>query len=182
MRFAVLAAVLLCAAPADAAVTVIGSSPARECYLGARAAPSVNMAAMAQCDLAIAGGGTLDGKDLVATHVNRGILRALSGRLPAAIADYDAAIALDDGQAEAWLNKGLALLRADAPRNAVPMFDAAIVRGTRMPAVAHFARALAHEANGEVRAAYADLVQARDLSPRWSAPVRELARYQLRRR
>ena len=97
------------------------------------------------------------------------------------MADYDAAIALDEGQAEAWLNKGLAVLRSGGARDAVGLFDAALARRTREPAIAHFGRAMAHEEAGDVRAAYADLVRARELSPRWAAPAVELKRFRVRR-
>lgn len=176
---AAIVALLVAATPAVAAVTVIGSSPARDCYLGA-VQEARGVGALGQCDLAL-DSGVLKPSDLVATHVNRGILRMFSGDASGAVADYDAAIALDEAQAEAWLNKGLALLRTGGARDAVSLFDAAIARRTREPAIAHFGRAMAHEEAGNLRAAYADLVRARELSPRWSAPAAELKRFQVRR-
>lgn len=164
-----------------AAVTVIGTSPARICYEAARA-EARGVHELPTCDLALAGGGALDSRDTVATHVNRGILRMHRGDVRGAVADYDNAIALDPNQPEAWLNKGLAMMRNGAPASeTLPMFDTAVAKGTRMPALAHFARAVVHEEAGNYRAAYSDLLRARALSPKWAAPARELKRYQLRR-
>ncbi|MGE0046032.1 MAG: tetratricopeptide repeat protein, partial [Hyphomonadaceae bacterium] len=50
------------------------------------------------------------------------------------------------------------------------------------PHKAYFNRALAYEAMGNVRAAYADYRRAQELSPSWDAPQRELARYTVTQR
>jgi len=171
---------LMASTSAFAAVTVIGSSPARQCYLAARE-QARGVPVLPECDLALSGGGTMDRYDTVATHVNRGILRMYSGNTGGAIADYDAAIGIDPDQAEAWLNKGIALMRSGgSTAEALPVLDMALAKKTREPALAYFARALAHEDAGHVRAAYADLLKARELAPKWSAPARELKRYQRR--
>ncbi len=174
------ATALMTTTSALAAVTVIGSSPARQCYLAARE-QAQGIAVLPECDLALSGGGTMDRYDTVATHVNRGILRMYAGNVGGAIADYDAAIGIDPDQPEAWLNKGIALMRSGvSTAEALPALDMALAKKTREPALAHYARALAHEDAGHVRAAYADFIKARELAPKWSAPARELRRYQRR--
>lgn len=168
------------ASPSGMAVTIIGDSPARACYLAALH-QSKGLDEIATCDVALGRG--LGNQDTVATYVNRGILRALRGDSAGAIADYDAAIAIDQDEAEAWLNKGLTMVRSGASSaQALPMLDAAVAKGTKKPAIALYARALVHEQAGNVRAAYNDLVRARALEPEWEAPARELQRYKVRPR
>ena len=173
-----LVSAILLVAPAGAAVTVIGSSAARICYEAAKSA-RVSRDGVAHCDAALADGG-MTGDDEVATYVNRGILRAIGGDVGGAASDYDAALARDPGEAEAWLNKGFLMLRTEQISAAVPMFDAAIARKTAEPGLAHYGRAVAHELLGDVRAAYADYRRATELAPAWDVPRAELARFQVR--
>lgn len=165
------------AVPATAAVTVIGSNSARLCYEAARS-QRTSASAIARCDAAF--DEALSADDEVATHVNRGILRAMRGDKDGAARDYDAGIALDPDQPEAWLNKGLLFLRNGEAAAAVPLFDAALNKRTREPGMAHYGRAVAHEQAGNLRAAYADYRRATELSPDWEAPRAELARFKVR--
>ncbi|MDP1908675.1 MAG: tetratricopeptide repeat protein [Hyphomicrobium sp.] len=119
----------------------------------------------------------LDLRDEVATHVNRGILYYLSGNLNAANRDYDAALAIDPTEAEAWLNKGMAALKARNSAAAAPMFEKALALKTVRPALAYYGRAIVHEDSGNASQAYADLQRARELEPRWPLPGEELKRY-----
>ena len=79
--------------PAAAAVTVLGSSSARMCYLSAENGVRAVPANLADCDTALGSEGLTDA-DRVATFVNRGILKLRLGRLGEADTDFDAAIAL----------------------------------------------------------------------------------------
>lgn len=170
-------ALILIASPASAAVTVIGNSLARTCYEAARsmAKPA---SAIGHCDAALAGD-PLTREDQIATLVNRGILRATRGDVAGAIRDYDAALAIDPRQAEASLNKGFAYLRNDDAAGSLPFFEASVANGPEEPAIAYYGRGTAHELLGDLRAAYADYVRARDLQPKWDVPQRELARFSI---
>ena len=68
----------------------------------------------------------------------------------------------------------------DQAADAMPLIDEAIAKGTTMPALAHYARGLASERLGDIRAAYADLQRARELDPNWRLPAEQLARFQVR--
>lgn len=162
---------------ADAAVTVIGSSQARSCYMAARS-HSTSPADLALCSAALRDG-ALNRDDEVATRVNRGIILATRGDIAGAMRDYDAALTLNRNEPEAWLNKAFATLRSGDAAAAVPLFNAAVARRTREPAMAHFGRGIAYEETGRVRAAYADYVKARDLKPDWAAPQEELRRFKV---
>lgn len=122
----------------------------------------------------------LSSSDRVATLVNRGIVRMnLNDRL-GADSDFDAALAMDQNEPEAWLNKGLLRLRQDRPSEAMPLIQRAIDAHTIRPALALYARGVANEQLGRLKAAYADLSQARDIAPGWKLPAEQLARYHVR--
>ena len=169
------AALVSASGAAGQAVTTIGSSAAQACYEAARDHRSAQVD-LGTCDQALKDG--LSSSDLVATRVNRGIIHALRADYSDALQDYDTAIALDPGQAEAFLNKGLLLLRLpERDRDAVDALNVAISKGTTEPALAYFARAIAHEGLGNLGAAYRDYQQAAALAPQWALPARELRRF-----
>jgi tetratricopeptide (TPR) repeat protein len=166
------------AVPALAAVTVVGSSSARLCYEAAES-DLTSAGRIRYCDQALAQD-ALSRHDLVATHVNRGILLMRGGRLDAAIADFDRAIARDEGQAEAYLNKGVAMLKVPAGfADALPLFTTALEKKTRRPEIAYYGRAIAHEMTGDIRAAYRDYKLASSHSPSWDQPKVELSRFKV---
>lgn len=167
------------AAPVGTAVTVVGNSAARQCYNAAESPLMPRSETLALCDRAIASE-PLSQHDLVATHVNRGILRVRGGDLAAGLEDFDAAIARDPTTAEAWFNRGVALMRTAGPEEALPSFNQAVEHTTNRPALAYFGRAVALEALGNVRGAYADYQRASQLDPHWDRPRAELARFSVR--
>ncbi|SMF79117.1 tetratricopeptide repeat protein [Allosphingosinicella indica] len=170
------AAVLTMAAiPASAAVTVVGTTSARMCYEAAESG-LYNAGATAYCDKALSEE-ALTNYETVATFVNRGILKLKGGVTQAAISDFDAAIARDPNQAEAYLNKGVALSKNDGWAQALPMFSLAIEKNTNKPAVAYFSRGVAHEMTGDVQSAYYDYKQASTIDPQWKRPQAELTRF-----
>lgn len=163
---------------AQGGIITIGEGFARSCY-EASEAHVATPATIEACNRAFTEQ-ALDPHDRVATHVNRGILHYLSGSLTAANRDYDSALALDPNEAEAWLNKGMAALKARDSEAAAPMFEKALALKTVRPALAYYGRAIVHEDQGNVRQAYADLQRARELEPRWTLPGEELKRYIVR--
>ena len=163
---------------AHAGIITIGEGFARSCYESSEA-QMATPATIEACNRAFSEQ-ALDRRDEVATHVNRGILYYLSGNLGAANADYDAALRLDASQPEAWLNKGMAALKARNPQAAAPMFEKALALKTARPALAYYGRAIVHEDFGNISQAYADLQRARELEPRWPLPGEELKRYIVR--
>ena len=173
-------AFLAATTPAQGARISIGSTLARSCYEAAEA-HQTGLQALRVCNTALTEE-ALTHHDLTGTHVNRGIVLMLSGNLDMAERDYDRAIALDPNEPEAWLNKGINALKRGDSQLALQFVEKAIALRTRKPAVAYYMRGIAHEEAGNVRAAYADLQRARQLDPKWSLPVAELQRYQVRTR
>ena len=165
-------------APALAGVMVIGASSARMCYEAAESPVLPQTGDVRRCDAAL-NEDHLTLYETVATHVNRGILRLRRGQVEEAIADFDRAMALDADQPEAYLNKGAALIRRNNPEDALGLFTMALERNTSRPEIAHFGRAVANEALGNVRQAYADYQRASELAPQWAEPRTELQRFRV---
>jgi tetratricopeptide (TPR) repeat protein len=148
------------------------------CYEAADAASLPTRRDFQRCSDALDEAG-ITNHDLVATYVNRGILRLRRNFVTEAIADFDTALALDPDQPEAALNKGAALMRRDEAREALPLFEAALAHHTNRPAMAYMGRAIAYEALGDARAAYRDFRMASQIEPNWAAPRTELQRFRV---
>lgn len=166
------------AAPANAAVVVIGNSNARLCFEAADSPMNPDIRDVRRCDDALSQE-TLTNYETVATHVNRGILQLRRGLMDLAISDFNRAISLDPNQPEAYLNKGAALLRAQNAGEALNLFSMALARNTTRPAVAHYGRAIANETLGNLNAAYRDYSEASRIAPTWSDPRIELTRFRV---
>jgi tetratricopeptide (TPR) repeat protein len=179
-KFLITAAVAALAVPASAAVTVLGASSARLCFEAADARSAPSTESIGRCDEALEREALTD-YEVVATYVNRGILKLRRGRIDEAIADFNVAIAKNPTEPEAYLNKGMATLRLpNGWEQAVPLFDQAIENRTRRPAIAYYGRAVAHELGGQIKAAYLDYRQASVIEPKWRDPQTELARFSVR--
>ncbi len=179
-KFLLTTAVIAVAAPAGAAVTVIGSSSARMCYEAAESPSLPDRAAIDFCNEAL-DAEVLTNSDRVATHVNRGILKSRLGISQEAMADFDAALSLDPNQPEAYLNKGVVLIRQDSADAALPLFTIALEKNTRRPAIAYYGRGIAHEELGNLRSAYSDYKRAAAEDPKWKDPQRDIARFVVRK-
>jgi tetratricopeptide (TPR) repeat protein len=179
LTFAVgIATIALPMSAAQGGIITIGEGFARSCYVASEA-QQATPANIEACNRAFSEQ-ALDFHDEVATHVNRGILYYLQGNLGAANWDYDQAIALNPNEPEAWLNKGMAALKAGSSQTAAPMFERALSLKTVRPALAYYGRAIVNEDTGNIRQAYTDLQRARDLEPKWALPAEELKRYVLK--
>jgi tetratricopeptide (TPR) repeat protein len=165
--------------PTGAPVVTIGNTMARTCYESAEARTATAIS-IAECDSAL--DGVLSPSDRVATYVNRGILKLIQSDHAAAEADFDTALRLQPDQAEAWLNKGISVYGRGDSRGALALLDKSLQLNTSKAAIAYYARGLANEDSGNIRAAFEDLNRAKALAPKWSAPNVELARYQVRRK
>ncbi|HVQ07579.1 MAG TPA: tetratricopeptide repeat protein [Allosphingosinicella sp.] len=166
------------AAPASAGVTVLGNSDARLCFEAADSPMMPSGSDVRRCDEALQRD-NLTGYEVVATHVNRGILRLRRGQVDEAVADFDRAIALDPEQPESYINKGAAMMRRNNAESAVQLFTVALERNTTRPALAHYGRAMAQEELGNVAAAYRDYRRASELAPTWREPQLELTRFRV---
>lgn len=179
MRISPLAVIALAALPASAAASVItmGSGFAESCYRAADIRDASKQSLDA-CNQALTEQ-AITPSDRVATYVNRGILFLIRKNVREANADFDAALALDPNQPEAWLNKAVVHARFGKPVDAMPMVQKALDLKTRRPALAYFVRAMALEDSGNIAGAYYDLKKAQALEPNWKEPQIELRRFQV---
>lgn len=176
LSLALAAALAVPAASATAAVVTIGNPLALDCYNWAERRDQ-RPDALETCSRALKE--PLDVDDRAATLVNRGVIRMIHQDLAGAETDFNAALALRPSLSDAWLNKGFLRLRTGDGSEALPFLEKALQFRARRPALAYFARGIAHEQAGNVRAAYADLIRARRLEPGWSMPEQALARYEV---
>lgn len=179
---AVALAALSCAGAANAAASIVGTGYARACYEAAEQKRPTRQA-LKLCDSALMDE-TLDLSDRAKTLVNRGIIHMQARNLNAAIADYDAAIRTAPDTAEAYVNKGLALMRLGEERRseAVTLLTEGLIRNPSRPEVAYFSRGMLHEMLGKTREAYEDYSRAVELAPDWREPAEELGRFQVVRK
>lgn len=189
MKLILSLAALLAAAPAYAATTMVGDTPAITCAKAAAAeTPNAKFSeptrrdALAECNAALSdkmGSDKIVDQDRTATLVNRGIILAAAGDVPAALDDYNAALERDPALTNVYINRGSALLRAGRYTEARADFDRAITMGTNQPTLAYFNRGMANEKLGALTAAYRDYKKAQSLSPDFAPATAELARFQV---
>lgn len=115
--------------------------------------------------------------DLVRVRVNRGVIHIRRHEGVAALADFDAVLALDDTIAEAHLNRGAALVMVGQPGPAVAAITRALSLGVREPHKAYYNRGAAREALGDLRGAYEDYTTALEIQPDWGPAEAELLRF-----
>lgn len=118
----------------------------------------------------------------IATHINRGALHLRRREGDAALADFDAVIAMDRRHAEAHLNRGAALVMLNQPGLAVSAITEALGLGVREPHKAYFNRGAAREQLGDIRGAFEDYNTALDIQPDWGPANAEIARFVRSRR
>ena len=163
---------------ASAAVAVIGSGYARNCFDAATQKRPLREA-LRLCDSALLDDALAE-NDRAATLVNRGIINMQARKFDAALADYDAAIKLTPDAAEAWINKGIALVQiGNRDDEAVMLLTQGIARNPKQPAVAYYSRAIAYEGLGRSRQAYEDYSRAAQLDPEWTEPAEQLQRFKV---
>ena len=148
---------------------------ARSCYMAARlgraTAESVD-----QCTASLAND-PLDLRDRAGTFINRGTLRLHQKAWVLALADFDAAIALQPKIGEGHVNRAAALIGLARPAEAVAASDLGLSMNPSEPEKAYFNRATARELTGDVEGAYRDYMKAVELAPNWDPPKLELKRF-----
>ena len=165
-------------APAGAAVSVIGLGPEKQCYEASKAGRA-DKGGLAACDSALENS-LLSRRDRAATHVNRSVLLLAHRRVRAALADTDMALRLEPDMAPASVNRAAALIRLERYAEARAALDGTL-DGAEVDVLTRglFNRAIASEALGDLRAAYADFRRIVELDPAFVAAQPELARFRV---
>jgi tetratricopeptide (TPR) repeat protein len=158
-----------------------GVVAARACYEAANGRISLRQG-MALCNLALADR-ALPAALHAATLVNRGVLNMKGEAFAAALMDYDAAIAEAPAAADAYINKGIALLHiGNRDAEAVAVLTEALTHNPSKPELVYYHRASAYEGLGLLRDAFDDYSEAAQLAPDWGEPATQLQRFKFVRR
>ncbi len=139
---------------AQMSVTTFGATDAAACYENANNALSGDAA---PCDKAIKDMGLTRG-DQMKTYVNRGIIHNRNLDLDAAIDDFNAALEIDDGLAEAYLNRGNSFFLGGRYDDALAEYETALANDISKPWAAWYNIGLVHDAKkqpAKARQAYA---------------------------
>jgi tetratricopeptide (TPR) repeat protein len=162
----------------------VGQSSQEGCFRASQSAQSLSNRGLrdgiATCTAAL--DKNLSQNDYAGTLVNRGLLEAAAHNDSAAVADFDAGLARNDKLTPAYMNRGLAMLRASRFEEARADFSRAIELGTADLHVAYFNRGEAQEGAGNLLAAYHDYRKAQELAPNFKPASLELARFQVTER
>jgi tetratricopeptide (TPR) repeat protein len=170
-------AVTIAVPDAQAAISVFGSSgTAKLCYDGAEGGTDAG-AYIFYCDEAL--NSTLSPRDRAATFINRGVLRLLLNEVNFALADFNSGLAIDPSIGEGYIDRGASLIEKRQFTEAIQNIDKGLSLGAKKPGLAYYDRAIAHEALGDLPAAYSDYQQALVLQPDFSLASDELKRFKV---
>lgn len=156
--------------PAGGAADICASAAQRAAAIGL-----VNGADIASCDLAVRL--AYFEPNRAAALTNRAALLFVAGNYDAVIADSTAALVLNDGIAEALVNRGAALLQEHRAAAAAEDFSHALALAPDHPERVYFNRGIAREDLGDFSGAYSDYREAARLNPQWDLPRQELQRF-----
>ncbi len=159
----------------DNSIITFGNTNAELCYSAAEMA-GVSAGSLHHCDVALKEH-TLFKKDRIATLVNRGILFKHRGDYTAAIADFEAALALDPEASAAYVNRGNIYLSTQQFDLAIDDYSTSLQMNPQNPYIAHYNRGIANEAKREEKLAFADFVRATELLPGWEPALTRVQQY-----
>jgi tetratricopeptide (TPR) repeat protein len=117
------------------------------------------------CDvfLKLTAASTSEARRQAAAHNNRGLIMARLGGLEAALADFEAALALTPASSAAEVNRGTVLFQMGLYPDALSAFETVIANDDEHRAAALFNRSFVYRALGELDLAAADLASAAEM-------------------
>ena len=158
-------------------MTVLGGdSYARECYVAASVAARSHFSTregINNCTHALQYG-KLSLRDLLATHVNRGILYMGQKEFDRAAKDYETAVGLNPPTGEVFVNRGNLSFLVNAYSEAINEYTRALELGLENDHIAYYNRAMAYERVRNFDGAAADYRRAIELQPEWYMPQARL--------
>ncbi|MEM1019502.1 MAG: tetratricopeptide repeat protein [Sphingomonadales bacterium] len=167
-----IASVLSITHTASANRTYFGEGLGKACFdaveLGSSARKDLDL-----CSQALTSG-TLTGKNVPATYVNRGIIFMRMERYKDAIADYEQALDIDPALAEAKINMGAALIGLRRYASAIAYLEEGLTETPISPHVAYYNLGIAHELIGDFQSARAHYSSALEIAPEWTPALRKL--------
>ena len=157
------AALLLCAGPAFAQISVFGSPYARACFMEA-IADGTNFD---PCDKSLQSE-MLRQRDRAATFVNRAVVRTNAGRLAAALQDLKRAESLRPDLGEIYASRGNVYFYQSSFEAALAETDRGIERGMKKLHAAYYNRGLTLERLGRIEEAKNAYRQSIALAPEFN--------------
>ena len=162
---------------AQAAVTVLGSGVAHSCYETAEFGGNPREG-IETCTEALEQA-ALTPHDRAATMVNRGILYSRDDDVRSAIADYDRGLAIFPNLAEAYIDRGAALIVLKQYDEALQDLNKGIAMGSNRAQIAYYDRGIVDEALGDIRGAYFDYKKAAEIEPTFTMATDQLTRFKV---
>jgi tetratricopeptide (TPR) repeat protein len=166
--------------PAGAAVTVLGNGLGANCFHTAEFGGDPG-SGIQTCTLAIQQE-PLSLSDKAATYINRGILRSRVGDMDGALRDYDWGLRMDGVHGEGYVDRGATYIALQRYQDALNDINKGIELGAKKPHIAYYDRAIAHEALGNIRAAYQDYKKAVEIEPDFALATEQLSRFKVVRK
>lgn len=164
---------------AEGSMTIIGGSTlAVECYHSSSIAARTGFSSkedIESCNDAITYG-QLKLADMVATLVNRGIINVALENFQSALNDYQKAMRLQPGAAEAYLNRGNLLFMAQRYEEAISDYQTSLQLEIKQPAVAQLNIGMSYEYMGKPELAKQQYELALTLIPEWPTAIEKLTR------
>jgi tetratricopeptide (TPR) repeat protein len=185
LRFSVFGslAFVACAASAQEAITVLGTSPIEACANLAAKASSTGTASyndLLTCNDAVHWAHATS-NELAPAMINRAVLYIARGEYTEAIADLDIALAMKPTLADGFNDRGAAHWALHQNDAAKADFTRALALQPSHPERVYFNRALAYEDSGDLKQAFLDFSKAAEIDPSWDKPAKELARFSVGR-
>jgi tetratricopeptide (TPR) repeat protein len=189
MKAALAAALLvapLWAMPAAAQTMVsysANNSLAHDCYVSALTVAKTGMhtmaaSALADCDAAL--NAPLNQSDRAATFDNRGILRDSLKDYSNAWSDFDSSIRLNPTLGDAWLNRGVSLIRMkERPEEALSNIQHGVELGPSLPQVGYYDLGVAHQSLGHAAQAYDAYKRALSVDPSFTPATEALKNFRV---
>ena len=163
---------------ASAQVAILGSGVSKDCYEAAKYQRVSAREGEDICTKALEAE-LMNITNKAATYTNRGVLRMRSGRLEAALSDYDIAKQMRPEEGATYLNEGAAhILRKDYT-SALVSLDKAIQLNSHDLYAAFYNRAIAKENTGDIQGAYFDFKMADELNPESDLARKQMSRFEI---
>ena len=169
------ASVGLVAGQASASIVVLGNTLSGSCSKVAVAGRE-DRAALDLCSRALAEE-AVNGRNLAATLVNRGVIYMRRGDARAALADFEKAVERDPLLGEAYVNRGAVHVSEGRFAQGLADTERGMALGLTAPERAYFNRGMAREWLEDEKGAYLDYRKAAELAPGWELPREQLARF-----
>jgi len=184
MRLRILvAATVLLANPARAqvAVSVASGTLAHNCFVSALATVKTGTRlvrdGMDNCNAALEG--PMASVDRAATYDNRGILFNVEENYPSAWQDFNTSIKFNPKLGDAYVNRGVALIRMQKVGQAKEDIQNGIALGVSLPEIGYYDLGVADQLLGRIPEAYADFKQALVANPDFTQAAEALKNFKV---